>query len=304
VYHHLSTYRYRSSHHRHQQQQQQQKAPSSLRTYNKQTPKTYSAMIVAHFILPSFLLFQIASSLSSAPTAPMLALNYRCTVKPEKRDVWLSNIRDDQQCTRRDEPGNLQFVIGQDVDDPNTFYLHEEFADVAAFQAHCNTPHFARYSAFCDNEQPFLGEPEILFFHPLEEVEKDGADGKTKTKKKRPIHKDAFGLNVNLYPKVTVREEFLKVISNNKKGTDTTEPLALQYTYGESTTVPGIGTPSPTSSPSNVFHFHEQYTGSNHGKEGFEAHASAPHFAAWEEFEGTDPFEKPPEVFFFYILEQ
>ena len=84
------------------------------------------------------------------------------------------------------------------------------------------------------------------------------------------------------------------MISNNKKGTDTTEPLALQYTYGEATVATG-GSP--------VFHFHEQYKGDNLGKEGFDAHAKTPHFAAWEDFVKTDPFQKPPEVFFFHILE-
>ena len=41
-------------------------------------------------------------------------------------------------------------------------------------------------------------------------------------------------------------EEFLKCIKNNQKGTLTTEPLALEYVWGEDTSTP------------NVFHFYEK----------------------------------------------
>lgn len=100
----------------------------------------------------------------------------------------------------------------------------------------------------------------------------------------------AYCLNVNLYPKADVRDEFLQVIAANKAGTDANEPLALQYVYGESTTAP------------NVFHFHEQYTGEDAGKEGFEAHTKAPHFGDWEAFASKDVFEKPPVVSFFKTI--
>jgi quinol monooxygenase YgiN len=121
---------------------------------------------------------------------------------------------------------------------------------------------------------------------------------------KRPIQKNTIGLNVNLYPKANVRNDFLRAIADNKKGTDTTEPLALQYFYGEATNAPG-GPELPVDAwgGTKPFYLHEQYSGDNHGKEGFDAHASSPHFAAWEDFVATDPFEKDPEVFFFHILE-
>lgn len=147
------------------------------------------------------------------------------------------------------------------------------------------------YCDFVTAEEPFVEPPEICFYHPREEND-DAATTK------RDVRKETFGLNVNLYPKASVRDEFLRVISDNKKGTDSVEELALQYTYGESVTVDGIAEGS-----ANTFHFHEQYTGKDHGKEGFEAHASMPHFAAWEEFVEADPFEKDPEVFFFKIIE-
>ena len=94
-----------------------------------------------------------------------------------------------------------------------------------------------------------------------------------------------FCLNVNLYVKPERRVEFIACIKNNQTGTMTTEPLAIRYDWGESTTEP------------NTFHFHEMYE----GKPGFEAHAAAPHFAVWEEFASTDPFTREPEVVFYEL---
>ena len=80
------------------------------------------------------------------------------------------------------------------------------------------------------------------------------------------------------------RDEFIECIKNNKAGTLSTEPGALQYTWGESEGEP------------NTFYFHEEYK----DKEGFLAHTKTPHFAAWEKFASSDPFTKPPEVVFFW----
>lgn len=225
-------------------------------------------------------------SSSTPDTGPPFALNIKMSIRPEIREAWLKQLKDDQMCTRRDEEGNLQFSISEDVETPNIFYLHEQYVDEPAFNAHVDSPHFKRYDEFCQTEKPFSteGEPERYLFSPLEE----GADW---ADEKRVIPKTAFCVTVNLYPKSEVREEFLKVIANNKKGTDETEPSALQYTFGEST------------AESNTFHFHEQYSGGEDGKEGFDDHASSPHFADWESFVGTDPFVKSPEVYFSKVIE-
>jgi quinol monooxygenase YgiN len=94
-----------------------------------------------------------------------------------------------------------------------------------------------------------------------------------------------YCLAVQLAVKPERRTEFLECIQNNQRGTldKELEPLAVVYTYGEDPDTP------------NTFHFHEEYK----GKEGFEAHQKAPHFAVWEKFAATDPFTAPPEVEFF-----
>ena len=62
---------------------------------------------------------------SSPDVNSLFALNAECKVLPEIREDWLKEIKEDQLCSRRDEPDCLQFVLGQDVDDENTFYLFE-----------------------------------------------------------------------------------------------------------------------------------------------------------------------------------
>jgi quinol monooxygenase YgiN len=101
----------------------------------------------------------------------------------------------------------------------------------------------------------------------------------------------AFCVNVRLCIQPEVREEFLQVIRNNQKGSRQ-ESLCLQYDFGESLEEP------------NVFYFHEQYTGAEGGKEGFDAHAATLHFAAWEAFASKENvFTKPPAISFFRTLE-
>ena len=92
-----------------------------------------------------------------------------------------------------------------------------------------------------------------------------------------------FCLNVQLCIKPERRDEFIECIRNNQKGTLSTEPLALEYTWGEDTSEP------------NTFHFYEKYE----GKAGFEAHQATPHFAKWEDFAASGPFTSPPVVKFY-----
>ena len=89
-----------------------------------------------------------------------------------------------------------------------------------------------------------------------------------------------FCVNVTLCVKSERREEFLRCIAANAAGTMGSEPAALLYQWGESTTTP------------NTFHLQEAYV----GKTGFEAHTATAHFVAWEKFAGTDPFTAEPEV--------
>ena len=92
-----------------------------------------------------------------------------------------------------------------------------------------------------------------------------------------------FCVNVQLCIKPERRDEFIACIRNNQQGTLQTEPLAIEYVWGEDTEV------------ANTFHFYEKYE----GLKGFEAHKATPHFAAWEAFAATDPFTSEPVVNFY-----
>src|SRR5919112_2724330 len=44
----------------------------------------------------------------------------------------------------RGEPGNLFYQAHRDPEDPRHFYLYEQYADEAAYQAHMDSEHFTR----------------------------------------------------------------------------------------------------------------------------------------------------------------
>jgi quinol monooxygenase YgiN len=43
-----------------------------------------------------------------------------------------------------EEPANLMYVVHEEIDEGATFILYEQYDDRAGFEAHTQTPHFAR----------------------------------------------------------------------------------------------------------------------------------------------------------------
>ena len=214
------------------------------------------------------------SSISSKP----YAVNLRLSVKTERRDEFLSLIKDNQRKTLELEPASLQYVVGEDTQNPNTFYLHEQFVGAEGFDAHRNMPHASDWASFKQSD-PFIegGEPVLDFYFGDHKPEK-------------ATIRSAYCVHVELCVKSEFRGEFLEVIRNNQRGSNEDEQLCLQYVFGESTTEP------------NKFIFHEEYNGGENGKEGFDAHTNSPHFQIWEEFVNRSPFSKEPVVNFFHSL--
>ncbi|CAB9510400.1 expressed unknown protein [Seminavis robusta] len=208
--------------------------------------------------------------------SPPHCINLKCKVKQSFRDEFLALVKDNQIRTLEDEPDALEYVVGEDVEEPNVFYIHEQFETLEAFAFHRETPHNKNWQKFKTND-PFSEQPVASFY--------DGTHKATKV----PI-RDAYCLNVQLCVDPKYREEFLEVIANNARGSIEEEPLCLQYVWGEDCAIP------------NTFHFHEQYVGSEDGKEGFVAHSKTKHFEAWENFVTKDPFTKPPVVQFYKTL--
>lgn len=212
------------------------------------------------------------------------AVNLKFSIKDERRQDFLSLIKDNQQKTLNLEPDALQYVVGEDVDTKNTFYLHEEFIGAQGFDAHRAMPHAGDWALF-KNSDPFQvgGEPILDFYYEYSDI--------SSTEFQQIPIRPAFCVHVELCVKPEYREEFIQVILNNQRGSIQEEPLCLQYIFGEST------------NEENKFVFHEQYTGNDNGKEGFDAHMNTLHFRHWEKFVEKNPFTKPPVVNFFKTIQ-
>ena len=57
------------------------------------------------------------------------------------------------------EPGCTRYDIIQDGGDPNKIWLYEVFQNDAAFQAHIDSPHTAR---FMETTKAWRGDPELI----------------------------------------------------------------------------------------------------------------------------------------------
>ena len=188
------------------------------------------------------------------------ALNVKFSLKPDRRAEFLKLIIIDQEQTLKTEPGALQFVVGEDEETPNTFYLHEEYKSKEDFEYHKSTSHFAKFDAFMQ-EDPLIDSPVVEFYTLF---------GPAATKEPIPV-RAAYCLNIKVKANPERREEFLEAILQNQAGS-IKEPKCLQFQIGESEDTPG------------VFHFHEEYE----DKEGFFAHKESEHFAIYRKFSWSE----------------
>jgi quinol monooxygenase YgiN len=199
-------------------------------------------------------------------------VNVRFSLQPDRRDEFLSLIQELQSETLELESAALQYTIGEDTTTPNVFHVHQQFLGDQGYDDHQLMP-FKYWKKF-SKSNPYVEEPEKSFFFGTHEPQVE------------PLRKGSYCVHAELCIPDEVRDDFLRVIQNNQKGSNQ-EELCHQYSYGECIDEP------------NKFIFHEEFQ----GKEGFDAHAVAPHFVAWEEFAATCPFTKPPKVAFFQTLQ-
>ena len=76
----------------------------------------------------------------------MIALVVTIESPPEHRDRFLEAIAEQASASLEREPGCLRFDVCAVADDENRFILYEVYADVASYEAHGQTEHFARWS--------------------------------------------------------------------------------------------------------------------------------------------------------------
>ena len=64
------------------------------------------------------------------------------------------------------EPLALEYVFGEDADEPNTWHFYEKYVGRAGFEAHQATPHFAAWEAFAATG-PFTSPPVVKFYQEM-----------------------------------------------------------------------------------------------------------------------------------------
>ncbi len=65
----------------------------------------------------------------------------------------------------RDEPGNITYRPHRSVENPNVFFIYEEYVDEDAFAAHHASPHFERYIK--NQAWPALADRSVIRSAPL-----------------------------------------------------------------------------------------------------------------------------------------
>ena len=90
-------------------------------------------------------------------------LNVESCVKPELRDEFLE-LMTSHQLKSQAEQACLQFDWGVSNDDPNTFYIHEEYENKDGFDAHEQSTHFAKFIKFNDEKKPYT-QPQVVQFY-------------------------------------------------------------------------------------------------------------------------------------------
>jgi quinol monooxygenase YgiN len=62
----------------------------------------------------------------------------------EGKEDRLAEIIGEMTPPSRDEPGNLYYQAQRSTENPRLFFLYEQYADEAGYQAHMETAHFTR----------------------------------------------------------------------------------------------------------------------------------------------------------------
>ena len=66
-------------------------------------------------------------------------------VKPDVLDSFIPAIRENAATSVRDEPECHQFDVCQNPEEPELILLYEVYTDKAAFKAHVQSEHFAKF---------------------------------------------------------------------------------------------------------------------------------------------------------------
>lgn len=80
----------------------------------------------------------------------MISLLITVEIAPDRVDDFVSFITEEAEDARTKEPGCRGFRISRSFDNPNVFTLAEFYDDLAALEAHRQTPHFLLFKQRAD----------------------------------------------------------------------------------------------------------------------------------------------------------
>ena len=75
----------------------------------------------------------------------MRVVSVKFSLKPEFVDRFIEVSLGDARGSVQNEPGCFRFDVFQDQKDPNTVCFYEVYKDEAAFEAHRQMPHYAKW---------------------------------------------------------------------------------------------------------------------------------------------------------------
>ncbi|KAK5576527.1 hypothetical protein RB653_007671 [Dictyostelium firmibasis] len=85
-------------------------------------------------------------------------------VYPEFNKEFIEFFKTVVQESRKEE-GTIKYDLNQDCNDPNTFYIYEEYKSMAAYEFHKNSPHFLSLVKFIEGK---VVELQIKTLEPIE----------------------------------------------------------------------------------------------------------------------------------------
>lgn len=80
----------------------------------------------------------------------MISLLVTLEIAPDRVDEFLTYIKEEAADVRAKEPGCRRFELSRSVDKPNVFTITEAYDDLAALDAHRQTPHFLLFRQRAD----------------------------------------------------------------------------------------------------------------------------------------------------------
>jgi len=94
---------------------------------------------------------------------PRFCVNSKVHVKPDMREKFLECVEQFQINTLEKEMMSLDFLVGEDENEADTFCIHEQYIGKDGFEAHEKESHFAPWSEFLA-EDPFTEPPKVERF--------------------------------------------------------------------------------------------------------------------------------------------